>query len=175
MNQADEGGPRQNDFSVAREMFFRHDGSRFYMSRNDVDSAYLAYGVPKELERKWLGELTEQKLGLLQSPGNWWSIAFLLHHQDGRFLRDVLSARPLGVLWERIAFVEHQLKYVEMCFRIGPDARQPSTGVERVLNNARALLRSCRSDATRARVNQLIAKAERTRLVAERASRKLGQ
>jgi hypothetical protein len=175
MSQADEGGPRHNDFSVAKDMFFRHDGSRFYMSRNDVESAYLAYGVPEELERKWLGELTEQKLELLQSPGNWWSIDFLLHHRDGRFLRDALSARPLGVLWERIAFVEDQLKYVEMCFRDGPDARQPSTGVEQVLNNARAVLRSCRSDATRARVNQLIAKAERTRLAAGRASRKPGR
>lgn len=133
------------------------------MSRNDLEATYLAYNVPKELESQWLGELTEQKLDLLQSPGNWWSIFFLLSHQDCRHLRDVLHARPLGVLWQRIAFVEDQLAYVEMCRRCVSDTGDSGAAIDRVLTNARELRSSCRSDRTRRRVDQLVAKAELAR------------
>ncbi len=151
------------DLSAARDLFFKHDGSRFYMSRNDMEAVYAAYGVPEELERDWLIELTEQKVASLQSPGNWWTIHFLLDHRDCRYAGDVLQARPLGVLWQRIAFVEEQLEYVEMCYRQRSGVGDAGAVIEPVLANARALLTSCRSDRTRTRVNQLVAKAERAR------------
>jgi hypothetical protein len=175
MSQADEGGPELKDLSAARDLFFSFEGSRFYMSRNDVESVYLSYNVPLEVERRWLSELTDQKLGMLQSPGNWWSINFLLSHRDGRHLSDVLQARPRGVLWQRTAFVEEQLSYVEMCLRLGCSIGEARTGIEQVLANARALLSSCRSDRTRGRVNQLIAKAEQARLVLGAAGSAQGQ
>ncbi len=161
MTQAGESAPHPKDFSAPKDLFFKHDGSRFYMSRNDIEAVYAAYGVPEELEREWLMELTQQKLASLQSPGNWWTIHFLLDHRDCRYVGDVLQTRPLGLLWQRIAFVEEQLEYVEMCYRQRPGIDDASAGIEQVLANARALLSSCRSDRTRTRVNQLVAKAER--------------
>jgi hypothetical protein len=151
------------DFSAAKELFFSYDGSRFNMSRNDEEDAYKAYNVPQELERGWLAELTEQKLAALQSPGNWWSIQFLQSHQNCRHLADVLRARPLGLLWQRIAFVEEQLAYVLMCRGRASDPSAGNAGVEQVLANARALVSPCRSEITRSRVYRLIAKAELAR------------
>jgi len=147
------------DFSAAQELFFQHDGSRFYMSRNDVEDVYAAYGVPTELEARWLEELTEQKLGLLQTPGNWRSIHFFVDQRDCRELTAVLHAKPLGVLWQRIAFVEEQLSYVEMCGGEGSDLSASRAGIRQVLANAHDLRRSCRSDRSRSRVDRLIAKA----------------
>jgi len=147
------------EFSAAKELFVSYDGSRFYMSRNNVEVAYQAYNVPQELERAWLAELTEQKVAALQSPGNWRSITFLQSHQDCRHIADVLRARPLGLLWQRIAFVEEQLAYVLMC-RGRTDPRTADPGFEQVLANARALESACRSERTRLRVDRLIAQAE---------------
>lgn len=140
------------------------------MSRNDLEATYLAYNVPKELESRWLTELTEEKLALLQSPGNWWSIFFLRSHQDCRHLGDVLQARPLGVLWQRTAFVEEQLAYTEMCTRGASGLDGSGAAIDRVLANARALRSSCRSDRTRRRVEKLVAKAELARSALVRES-----
>ena len=170
MTQADKLAPEPGAFSSARELFFQHDGSRFNMSRNDLEATYLSYNVPKELESKWLGELTEQKLALLQSPGNWWSIFFLQSHQDCRHLSEILQARPLGLLWQRIAFVEEQLAYVETCRRRAPGIGDSGSAIDRVLANARALRSSCRSERTRRRVDQLVAKAELARSALGRES-----
>ena len=170
MTRADKPAPQPGAFSTARDLFFQHDGSRFNMSRNDLEATYLAYNVPKELESQWLRELTEQKLGLLQSPGNWWSIFFLLSHQDCRHLSLVLKARPLGLLWQRIAFVEEQLEYVEMCRRGASGLGDSGGEIDRVLANARGLRSSCRSDRTRRRVDQLVAKAELARSARGRKS-----
>jgi hypothetical protein len=163
MTQAGESALSPNDFSAARDLFFKHDGSRFYMSRNDMEAVYAAYGVPEELEREWLSELTKQKLASLQSPGNGWTIHFLLDHRDCRYAGDVLEARPLGVLWQRIAFVEDQLQYIEMCNRHRSNVGDPRAGIEHVLSSARALVSSCRSNRTKTRVAQLVAQAERAR------------
>jgi hypothetical protein len=163
MTQAGESAVDPKDLSAARDLFFKHDGSRFYMSRNDMEAVYAAYGVPEELEREWLSELTKQKLASLQSPGNWWTIHFLLDHRDCRHAGDVLRAKPLGVLWQRIAFAEGQLSYVELCTHHGQDVGDASAGIDQVLANARALLRSCRSDRSRGRVNQLVVRAELAR------------
>jgi len=163
MTQAGESALDPKDFSAARELFFDHDGSRFNMSRNDLEATYAAYNVPEQLEHQWLSDLTRQKLQLLQSPGNWWSIHFLLSHRDCRHLGDVLEAKPIGVLWQRIAFVEEQLSYVELCTHHGQDVGDSRAGIDQALANARALLRSCRSDRTRGRVNQLVVRAELAR------------
>jgi len=148
------------DFSAAKELFFKHDGSRFYMSRNDVEDVYTAYAVPAALEGQWLEELTERKLSLLQTSGNWRSIHFFVDHRDCRELTAVLQAKPLGLLWQRINFVEEQLSYVEMCHRQGSDLSALRAGTQQVLANARDLRRSCRSDRSRSRVYRLIAEAE---------------
>jgi hypothetical protein len=155
--------PEPEDLAAARDPFFKHDGSRFYMSRNDMEAVYDAYHVPDEIEREWLADLTGLKLALLESPGNWWSIPFLLDHRDCRHMREVLQARPLGVLWQKITFVENQLSYVEMCDRLGASVGETRDPIERVLANALGLLKSCRSDRTRKRVNQLVAQADRSR------------
>jgi hypothetical protein len=163
MTPAAKRAPEPGRFSAAKELFFNHDGSRFNMSRNDLEATYAAYNVPEQLERQWLSDLTMHKLQLLQSPGNWWSIHFLLSHRDCGHLSDVLQARPIGVLWQRIAFAEEQLSYVEMCTRHGRDVGDANAGIDRALANARALLRSCRSNRTRGRVNQLVVRAELAR------------
>ncbi|GAB4977530.1 hypothetical protein MAHJHV57_47390 [Mycobacterium avium subsp. hominissuis] len=53
------------DFAKAREIFFNYDGSRFYMSRDGVEAEYERFSVPKEVENKWLEELTTHKLSML--------------------------------------------------------------------------------------------------------------
>jgi len=99
----------------ARELFFRHDGSRFYMSRNDVEYEYLGYAVPRELEMQWREELTADKLAKLDQPGNWWTLNYLCHHNDTRYLHQVVQAEPLGEFWQRVSYLELLLEYTERC------------------------------------------------------------
>ena len=93
----------------AKGLFFRYDGSRFYMSRDGVEADYLNAEVPPEAEAAWLRELTQDKLRLLSEEGNWWVIRFLNYHADTGHLAEVVQADPKGKLWQRCVFLEEFL------------------------------------------------------------------
>ena len=101
------------DQKSAKQIFFRYDGSRFYMSRDGLEDAYLQARVPVQIEAAWLAELTDQKVGALDKPGNWSIVHFLTHHGDFRHTRELLDAEPKGELWERVAFLEELVRHME--------------------------------------------------------------
>ncbi len=103
---------KPEDEARARELFFAYDGSEFFMSRDGADAEYTALKVPKTLERVWMRELTDKLLAALDQPGNWKTIYLLSHHWDFSHVREVLKARPKGVWWERVAYLENLLDYV---------------------------------------------------------------
>ena len=103
------------NFNKARQLFFAHDGSRFYMSRNGVEDQYARMQVPTSIESGWLEELTALKLKQLSSAGNWRVLNFLIHHSDFRHLDKIESAVPLGQFWEKCAFLEDLLRYLRAC------------------------------------------------------------
>lgn len=78
----------------ARELFFKYDGSRFYMSRDDVEWEFRSYEIPEQLRKQWLEELTATKLDKLEAGDNWSVVYFLLHHRDTRHLERILRATP---------------------------------------------------------------------------------
>lgn len=98
----------------AKELFFTFDGSEFYMSRDGVDTEFEALNVPRDLRRAWMRELTSEHVAALGQPGNWKTLRFLSHHHDYSHVPDALAARPLGVWWEQVAFLEHLLGYVRV-------------------------------------------------------------
>jgi len=150
----------ERDLPGARELFSDYDGSRFYMSRDGVDVEYERYGVPPDVERAWLEELTAKKLELLASPGNWSVVSFLLHHGDTRHLTRLMETKPFGVVWERCAYLEKLLMYVERCSS-DYDPGDLQAAVEHVLNAARPLAQRVRSAHSLARVSRLVVAAER--------------
>lgn len=99
----------------ARELYFGHDGSRFYMSRNDVDGEYLSYRVPPEVEEQWRRELVADKIAKLSQPGNWGTVHYLCHHNDIGYLNEAVAAEPLGEPWQRVSYLELLLEYIERC------------------------------------------------------------
>src|SRR5262245_4643010 len=150
----------QRDLTRARELFVTYDGSRFYMSRDGVEAEYERYGIPPEVERTWLDELTARKLELLPEPGNWAVVSFLLHHGDTRHLTRLVEAKPLGVFWQRCAYLETLLKYVNRCSG-AYDPADLRAAVEHVRDEADALTRRVRSAKSLARVASLVTAAER--------------
>lgn len=149
----------ERDLTRARELFLTYDGSRFYMSRDGVEAEYQGYGVPPEVEQAWLGEITTKKLELLPAPGNWAVVSFLLHHGDTRHLTRLAEAKPMGVFWQRCAYLEELLRYVKHC----SGAYDPAVrvAVEHVRDEANALTRRVRSAKSLARVASLVTAAER--------------
>jgi hypothetical protein len=165
----------------ARELFFQYDGSGFYMSRDDVEWEYRGYGVPPELEAQWRHELTAEKIAKLDQPGNWWTLNYLCHHNDTRFLHQVVRAEPLGKLWERVSYLELMLEYAERCAAFYPrdDIR---TAIQTVMSRTAALdIDSVpeelpgREEQLRGRERQLIETADlilfQNRLIRHRSSR----
>lgn len=84
------------------------------MSRDGVDEEFEALSVPRDKRRDWMRELTTKHLAALEQAGNWKTLSFLSHHSDYSHVREVLAARPLGVWWEQVAFLEELLKYVRV-------------------------------------------------------------
>ena len=80
----------------ARELFFEYDGPGFAMWHEGFDTEYEALHVPREVERKWMRELTAQHVGALDKPGNWQTLRFLHDRWDYRYIDEVLAAEPLG-------------------------------------------------------------------------------
>ena len=153
---------RPTDLEAAREMFFAHDGSRFYMSRNDLEQRYLDYRVPRPVEAEWLAELTEEKLAALHERGNWRSVNFVLSHSDTRHLDLIAGSQPQGVFWEKCAFLELLLKYVRACRDRYP-TQQLLDVCNDVSEHAGRLGRRVRADRSVRRVAWIIEKAEAIR------------
>jgi Pyruvate/2-oxoacid:ferredoxin oxidoreductase delta subunit len=155
----------------AKRVFFEYDGSRFYMSRDGVESRYANAGIPPSTEAAWLEELTQQKLAALQAKGNWRTVHFLEHHGDCRYLAEVVAVEPKGALWERCAFLEELLRYARGCVScVG--VLPVRKAIDRVIEQANRLLPKAKSEASQARIEQLllIAKSARGKLRPKTAS-----
>ncbi|ORV97213.1 MULTISPECIES: hypothetical protein [Mycobacterium] len=147
------------DFAKAREIFFNYDGSRFYMSRDGVEAEYESFSVPKEVENKWLEELTTHKLSMLGESGNWWVVYFLCNKRDCRHLSHLLSAEPLGAFWQRCAYLEVLLDYVGVCSQ-GYCASDIQAAAQYVLDHAQGLSpEEAPSEQLRQRVRRVIESA----------------
>jgi hypothetical protein len=83
---------RDMSLRKAKRLFFKYDGSRFYMSRDGVEETYQSFRVPKHLESAWLQDLTRAKLRVLSRNGNWTVLEFLNHHADYGHLADVIDS-----------------------------------------------------------------------------------
>ena len=146
---------------AARDLFFKYDGSTFYMSRDGADREYRSYAVPGDLEREWLRELTARHLDALVKPGNWWTLNFLVHHRDTNYLERVIAAPPLGELWQRTAYLELLLEYISACQSAGASRARIASALNVVQKHAEDLIRRSRSETSRARVAKVLVEAER--------------
>jgi hypothetical protein len=95
-----------------RELFFLYEGSAFYMDREGDGDEFKALKVPRSVERAWMQELIAKYISALDRPGNYWSLSMLDHHWKYGYVRDALAARPLGLWWQKVAFLEQQFDYV---------------------------------------------------------------
>lgn len=100
---------------AARALFFAYEGSAFYMSRDGRESEFESLRVPAETKRRWLDELTSERLAAIGEPGGWRSVNSLVHHELLGHLPVVLETVPAGKPWERTAFLELAAQYVDSC------------------------------------------------------------
>ncbi len=147
------------DMHEAKKLFFRYDGSRFYMSRDGVEGDYLNAGVPPEAEAAWLKELTQDKLRLITQDGNWWVLHFLNYHADTGHLAEVVQADPKGKLWQRCAFLEEFLAYTNKVKRAGGDPSLVSRAVRKAIVEGERLLKRSKSDDSIRRVQAVLVQA----------------
>jgi hypothetical protein len=140
--QTDPGRGGANNVERARRLFFKYDGSLFYMSRDGTDAEYVELRVPRRMERARLRELTRRKPAGLSRKGNWRVLNFRLHHSDYRHLAEVMAAEPKGMLWERCAFLERLLDYA----KASADGASVAQAVHKVLADSRRLLRRARGE-----------------------------
>jgi hypothetical protein len=146
----------------AKKIFFEYDGSRFYMSRDGVETAYVNAGVPPKTEAAWLEKLTQQKLAALQLKGNWAAIHFLAHHGDYGHLAQIVAVEPKGLLWERCTFLEEMLAYVRGCIGY-VDGLLVGQAIDRVIEEASRLMLKARSQASQSRIEQIARDSESAR------------
>jgi hypothetical protein len=59
-------------------------------------------------------------LAKLDQPGNWWTLNYLCHHNDTRYLHQVVRAEPLGEFWQRCSYLELLLECTERCAAFYP-------------------------------------------------------
>jgi len=148
----------------ARELFIRYEGSRFYMSRDGLEASYLEHRVPKEVEARWLEELTAQRLRELSMSGNWRAVHFLIHQGDYRHVDAVLGAAPRGVLCERCAFLEEFLAYLSNSMERGLVAAAAArSALASVILHSTTSRRRARAEASRHRIERIIQAAESMR------------
>ena len=150
-----------------RELFFKYDGSRFYMSRDGVEEEYRSYEVPEQLRKEWLEELTATKLDMLDAGSSCSVVYFLLHHGDTRHLSRILRATPRGSYGQRCAFLEDVLNYVKHCAPAEVIGRsQAREAAQYVLNQAADIENELEQNDSRERVARIIASATEMRSLA---------
>jgi hypothetical protein len=142
--------------AVARDPFFAYEGSTFYMSRDGRDREFAAMHVPKELQQRWLKEMTAERVAALGLPGGWRSVSFFLHHNLAGHLSTVLDQVPLGKPWERTAYLELAAKYAEQCAsRANLDTNDLRGALHAIRERADAMDREYRMRGQRQRLAKL--------------------
>ncbi len=144
------------DIPEAKTLFFKYDGSRFYMSRDGVEATYQLFNVPREVEAAWLQELTRVKLQLLSRNANFAVLQFLNHHADYRHLAEVVASEPRGALWQRCAFLENLLAYACNAQAAGSDPGLVAQAVQKVIVESERLLQRARSEDSIRRVRAVL-------------------
>jgi hypothetical protein len=153
--------PVQRDFESAKKVFFDHDGSRFCMSRDDVEESYAQARVPRQLEAQWLVELKAEKLAALDKPANWKTVYFLKQHGMYDCEKMLLDADPVGDPLERIAYLEELLDYLR---RYPPFPSHPLKSIsvtarKKVVDGAWSELELAGSATIKERINELLGRA----------------
>lgn len=146
-----------DDFVAARELFFRHDGSRFYMSRNGLEEEYLAHRVPKNLEVKWMRQLTEQHARSLSGSYDWWALNFFLSHRDTSHVRLAVSAPPAGKLIDQIIYLEMLARYLDTAPDTAVRDAETQTALKQTIEHGKRLRPKTRSDRSQARLKSALA------------------
>jgi hypothetical protein len=163
-------------YRAAREMYFHYLGSSFYMSRDgaigEIQARFDSCQVPEDVIRQWSVELKAQQLASLNQPGNWCVLGFLEHHSYLEHLAEVIAQPPLGRLWEKCAYLEQLLTYIDRCVGQTNDGRAPHypprqlwSALDHVIPEAERLIRGARASSSIDRANQ-IAENTRKRLAA---------
>lgn len=149
------------DYKNAKKLFFDYDGSRFYMSRDDVVDSYIQAQVPPQIEAQWLAELKVEKLAALEEPGNWKTVYFLQHHGMYDCEQMVLQADPKGTLVERIIYLEVLLDYLRQYPPLPSHALKviSSSVRQKLVERAWTELRVARSKEMKKRINDLLRRA----------------
>jgi hypothetical protein len=154
------------ELEEAKEIYFQYQGSTFFMTRDGVDYT-MFLEVPHEVLTEWDAEIKDLELAKLGLPGNVEALSFLAHHGYFEHLGDVLATPPLGRLWQRCAYLEQLLIFLDCC----SDDRYPPPNVryepqtlwaalEWVIAQAAVVRRRARSKASYARVDRIVAEAQ---------------
>lgn len=164
------------DLDRAREIFHHYEGSRFHMDRDGASEEYLKLSVPREVEQGWMAEITRSHLEKLASAEGWNAVYFLRHHQEFGYLEEIVAAPSSGVFWQRCAYEELLLEYLDRCVDgalSGPvraplryDSAAIARALDRVEGNADALRGRVRSDRSVRRAEALSANVSRRRAAA---------
>jgi hypothetical protein len=153
--------PVPRDFESAKKVFFDYNGSRFCMSRDDVEDSYAQARVPRQLEAQWLVQLRAEKLAALDQPGNWKTVNFLKQHAMYDCEKLLLDAEPQGDPLERVAYLEELLDYLR---RYPPFPSHPLKVVsiaarKKVIDGAWLELGLTKSPEFKERINELLRRA----------------
>lgn len=139
----------------ARNIFFKYDGSRFYMSRDDMEFEYRRFNVPEELEEQWLTALATQKLALLDKSPNGGVIHYFWHHSDVRHLQRFVQTEPLGDFGCRCAYVSDLLSYIKICVPCYPSSAIDEA-LQYALKHAESLAAQATDQNMKARASRIV-------------------
>jgi hypothetical protein len=166
----DSAQSQDAQYQEGKSLYLRYAGSSFQLDRDGQD--FGQYGVPAEIERRWAAELMAERLAALSEPANWPVIWFLKHHGYLGHLPLLVATAPQGRLWERIAYLEELLGYVDDCADHRWGRTRPAylpaelaAAVDHVAAQAGLLIPAARSGRTRQRIQRVIAGAHARRAV----------
>lgn len=148
----------------ARKLFYDHDGSRFYMSRNGVEKEFLSYNVPESLQSEWLADITNTYITELKRSGRRGIIGFLEHHGNYDHTKDILKSRPSGKLLDKVVFLEELVSYVKHYHLTVKGRILEKDEIEMIkkylIENAEILLKKARAEEMKNRIERIMTNAK---------------
>lgn len=150
------------DMREARRIFFDYDGYYFHMDRelprHQMES--IRANVTPEIRAAWMEELTERALRTLTEEGNSRSIYVFNYHSLYGHLESIMKSELHGSWWQRCAFLEDLLRYVDGCKKGGCDASLIDTALRKVVLEADRIRRRVRAKDSVERVEKVLADAK---------------
>lgn len=103
---------KNSNLNKAKKLYFKYDGSQFYMSHDGADEKYNKYNISKEIESVWKEELIIQRMHEYEVSSNFMKLHTLIYYSRFNLLEKIINVKVRGSYINKLVVLEMLIDFI---------------------------------------------------------------